>query len=159
MFSQKYNIIAAAAVVSAVFFRIEPLEVQGAEHPSAVITEPRATALIKNRENFPVAGSIQGYDLVKKRRLHYWVSIATVTAGKPDLHWPKFYVKEAHFKGRIFDGGQNPLPEPQPMMVLLLLVDDATNQRFNRWLKGGAPYKGFPVRQDEIVASVPIFFP
>lgn len=159
MFRLQYSVIAAAAVIGVIFLGIEPLEVQAAEHPTAVITEPRPRAIVKNRRNFPAAGLIQDYDLAMKRRLHYWVSIATVSDGKPDLHWPKFYVKEPQFKGTIFDGGQNPLPAPQPMLVLLLLVDDATNQRFTRWLRAGAPYEGFPVRQDEIVASVPIFFP
>jgi hypothetical protein len=94
--------------------------------------------------------------------LHYWVSIASIRAdGTPDLHWPKFYVKSAQFKGYVSDGGQNPFPDPQPMQVLLLRVDDGTNQRFIRWLGIGASegYPGLAVKREEIVAQVAIRFP
>lgn len=135
---------------------------------AAVFTEPSAGILIEDRADFGVAGSIQDYAHDRVNRLHYWVSLASVARrgakSTPDLHWPKFYVKTAQFEGRIYDGGQNPKQEPQTMMILLLRVDDATNQRFTRWLDGPI-FKGFRVneqdrtRQIEVVANVPIKFP
>jgi len=124
----------------------------------AVITEPPAGTLIQNRLDFPVAGSISDYNESRAANFHYWVSIASVKGNnKPDFHWPKFYVKSGHFQGSIHDGGQNPLPTPQPMIILLLRVDDATNQRFIRWFNRGV-FEGFPVQNSEIVVSVPIRF-
>lgn len=126
----------------------------------AVITEPKPGTLIENRLSFPVAVSIPGYRKDRVSSFHYWVSIASVKGNnQPNLHWPKFYVKSGHFQGRIHDGGQNPLPTPQPMLVLLLRVDDATNQFFVRWLQKGAPFEGIKVNRSEIVFSVHILFP
>lgn len=127
-----------------------------------MITFPSAGALIQNRLDFPVAWSIEKYDKDKSEHLHYWVSIASVNENKElALHWPKFYVKSGQGQGRISDGGQNPFPDPQPMVILLLRVDDAANQRFTAWLKRGPAegYPGLPISQSEIVARVPIVFP
>ncbi len=126
----------------------------------AVITGPKPGTLIENRRNFPVAGSISDYEEKRAANFHYWVSIASVNENnRPDLHWPKFYVKSGHFQGIIHDGGQNPLPTPQPMVILLLRVDDVTNQAFVRWFQQGAPFEGIKVNRSKIVFSVPILFP
>lgn len=125
----------------------------------ARITDPQPNSLITKRLDFPVSWSIANFDR-DRNGWHYWISIANVTNnGEPDLQWPKFYVKEGKSKGRIYDGGQNPFPDPQPMLILLLRVDDATNQRFSAWLRQGEPYPGLPVKPREIVARVPIRFP
>lgn len=130
---------------------------------AALITEPPSGTLIKNRLDFPVAWSIDTFDKDRAVNLHYWVSIASVKGNNEiDLHWPKFYVKAGQAQGRVSDGGQNPLPDPQPMVILLLRVDDATNQRFTAWLKRGSTEGGFPglpVKMSEIAARVPIKFP
>lgn len=125
----------------------------------ARITDPQPNSLIKNRLAFSVSGSIDNFEKDRKG-WHYWISLANVTdKGQPDLQWPKFYVKEGTFTGQIFDGGLNPFPEPQPMLILLLRVDDSTNQRFSAWLKQGAPFPGLPVNPGEIIDRVPIRFP
>jgi hypothetical protein len=129
----------------------------------AIITNPPSGTLIENRLDFPVTGSIDEYRSDLASNLHYWITIADVgTDNKPHIHWPKFYVKSAAFRGRVSDGGQNPFPEPQDMMVILLRVDDTTNQRIIRWLKRGrqtGSYPGIPVKPAEIEAMVPIQFP
>lgn len=125
---------------------------------NTTITNPAQNSLIKERENFPVSWSIANFEQEIKK-WHYWISIADVKNKIPNLHWPKFYVKEAQGTDSIYDGGRNPFPTPQPMLILLLRVDDAANQRFIGWLEKGAPYKGFPVNPEEIVHQVPIKFP
>jgi len=98
----------------------------------------------------------------KTSKWHYWMSIASVKGNnEPDLHWPKFYVKDGKSRGQLSDGGTNPSSKPQPMFILLLRVDDATNQRFERWHEQGKTegWQGLPVKQAEIVARVPIKFP
>jgi hypothetical protein len=123
------------------------------------ITYPQPNNLITKRSNFPVSWSIANFDS-DRNGWHYWISIASVTDnGEPDLQWPKFYVKEGKSKGQICDGGQNPFPNPQPMLILLLRVDDSTNQRFSAWIKQGVPFPGLPVNPRDIVARVPIRFP
>ncbi len=129
-----------------------------------IITEPPSGALIKNRLDFPVAWAIDTFDKDRAANWHYWVSIASVKGNNNelDLHWPKFYVKAGQAQGRVSDGGQNPFPYPQPMVILLLRVDDATNQRFIAWLRRGSSkggFPGFPVSTTEVVARVPIRFP
>ncbi len=132
-------------------------------YADSVITNPPPNSMIENRLDFPVSGSIDGYSTNRASNLHYWVTIANVgTDNNPHLHWPKFYIKSANFRGRVSDGGQNPLPEPQVMMIVLLRVDDTTNQRFIRWLKNGSntgSYPGIPIRTSEMEITVPIRFP
>ncbi len=122
-----------------------------------VILIPKHGTLIEDRRNFPVEVSIPGYVKNSAANFHFWVSLAM---GKDDLrvHWPKFYVKAARFTAPVHDGGHNPLPEKQPMTILLLRVDDSTNQRFVAWLKKGAPYDGLEVTRSEIVARALIYF-
>ena len=132
-------------------------------YADSVITNPPPGSLIENRLDFPVTGSIDAYSTDRASNLHYWITIANVgTDSKPHLHWPKFYVKTATIRGRVSDGGQNPFPEPEDMMIILLRVDDTTNQRIIRWLRRGrdtGSYPGIPVRPSEIVVKVPIQFP
>jgi hypothetical protein len=128
----------------------------------SVIVEPAPGTLIKNRLDFVVAGAIDDFDRTRAENGHYWVSLATLTSrNEPDLHWPKFAVKSGQFRGRVSDGGTNPFSGVQPMLILLLRVDDATNQRFDRWLGAGSAsgYPGFRPKPGEIVARVPIQFP
>lgn len=132
-------------------------------YADSVIMNPPPGSLIENRLDFPVTGSIDGYRTDRALNLHYWITIANVgTDKKPHLHWPKFYVKTDSFRGRVSDGGQNSFPEPEDMMILLLRVDDTTNQRIVRWLRRGrdtGSYPGIPVRPSEIMVMVPIQFP
>jgi hypothetical protein len=127
------------------------------------IVEPKSKSTVENRRDFSVAGSIPDYESTRKKNLHYWITLASVKANsKPHMHWPKFYVKSAQFKGRIFDGGENPFSKPQPMIILLLKVNDSTNQQFELWLEKGknsGHYEGIPIDSSQITASVPIYFP
>lgn len=129
---------------------------------ASVITEPVPEQLIDNRVDFGVAWSIDDFYKARASGAHYWISIASIRGQDvPDLHWPKFYIKAAQANGRVSDGGQNPLPTPQRMVLLLLRVDDATNQHFTAWLQQGAGggYPGLRVKTSDIVARVPITFP
>jgi hypothetical protein len=84
-----------------------------------------------------------------------------------DQFWPKFYVSESHCEDRIFDGGKNPLKglEPQPMILLILKIDDPLQNYIEKWLKDGASGKGYPgipasrLTGNMILARCEIFFP
>lgn len=84
-----------------------------------------------------------------------------------DLFWPKFFVPESPYEGRVFDGGSNPLHglEPQPMILLLLKVDDRLQAYFRNWLREGSAGKGYPgipasrLGKAMILARAEIFFP
>jgi hypothetical protein len=84
-----------------------------------------------------------------------------------DQFWPKFYISENPCQDHVFDGGQNPLKglEPQPMILLILKVDDTLQNYFKQWLKNGAAGKGYPgipvsrLPQNMILARCEIFFP
>lgn len=57
--------------------------------------------------------------------------------------WPKFYVKTPIYESKIYDGGTNPFPYPQAMILLLLKVDDSINNCFELWFEEGVE-KGYP---------------
>ena len=131
--------------------------------PQAVIVSPQKNEAITFRAQFPVQVSIPAYDQVVKSGQHYWVSLANVDDKSHMVsHWPKFYVKSGNFTGTLFEGGFNPLPVRQPMVILLLKVDDPTNQRFIQWMKAGTATGSFPgltIDPDQIVAEQPITLP
>ena len=86
---------------------------------------------------------------------------------KIDQVWPKFYVPVSPYQGRVFDGGQNPMKgfEPQPMILLILKVDDTLQNYFRTWFQAGEAGKGYPgipvsrFSQNMILARCEIFFP
>jgi hypothetical protein len=150
------KLLATAAAVTLAVVMSQPVR------SASVLIEPAPNARIENRLSFAVTGAIESYDRDREQHLHYWVSIATVApGGAPDVHWPKFYVKKGQFTGRVSDGGQNPYSKPQEMLLLLLKVDDATSQQFERWLATGISlgYPGLRPNPGDIVAQVPITFP
>ena len=134
-----------------------------AESVDVMITQPRPGSLIENRLDFPVGVSIANFKRDRAANFHYWVSLASVKGeNELDQHWPKFYVKAGQSQGRISDGGNNPFPYPQKMSILLLKVDDSTNQDFIQWLEQGkrrGGYSGFEVKLSEIAVRIPITFP
>ncbi len=135
---------------------------QAASPPRALITDPVANALLSTRAEIPVTVSIDNYQQEIAARWHFWVSLANVDGkGHKINHWPKFYVKAPVYTGKAYEGGFNPLPQPQPMVILLLKVDDATNQRFEQWMKDGPSkgYPGFRVDPRQIIAEQPIRLP
>ena len=84
-----------------------------------------------------------------------------------DQFWPKFYVPESPYQSKVYDGGTNPLKglEPQPMVLLILEVDDSLQSFFRRWFRDGAAGKGYPgipvsrLGENMILARCEIFFP
>ena len=127
------------------------------------IVSPQKNEAISLRAQFPVKVSIATYDQDVKSGWHYWVSLANVDdKGNKVSHWPKFYVKSGDFTGTVYEGGFNPLPERQPMVVLLLKVDDPNNQLFIKWMRAGTATGSFPgltINPAQIVAEQPITLP
>ncbi len=157
----------------------------------SAFTSPRAGITIENRQDFEVSLEISRMDL----KGSYWVAIASVKGddddrdrvnelydeGKNrdpemlelisrwqiDLVWPKFFVPKSPYRGRVFDGGQNPLLglEPQPMILVVLKVDDALEEDFRSWFRRGAAGEGYPgieayrFTEDMVIARSEIFFP
>jgi hypothetical protein len=84
-----------------------------------------------------------------------------------DQFWPKFYVPEKNYENRVFDGGSNPLKglEPQPMILLIIKVDDRMQNNFRQWFKRGAAGNGYPgypasiLSENMVLARCEIFFP
>jgi len=83
-----------------------------------------------------------------------------------DQFWPKFYVSENPCVNDVYDGGSNPLKgiEPQPMILLILKVEDRMHNNFVKWLREG-PEKGYPGFSSselesgiEVLARCEIFF-
>lgn len=80
--------------------------------------------------------------------------------------WPKFYVPKSPYEGHVFDDGINPMQglEPQPMVLLIIKVDDRLHEYFKKWFRQ-APQKGFPgipckmLSRGMILARCEIFFP
>ena len=81
--------------------------------------------------------------------------------------WPKFYIPERSYEGNVFDGGHNPLTgiDPQPMILLIIKVDDKLQNNFRRWFRRGSAGKGYPgfpaqiLSENMILARCEIFFP
>ncbi|MBI5843879.1 MAG: hypothetical protein HZB23_04320 [Deltaproteobacteria bacterium] len=90
-----------------------------------------------------------------------------VKAWKPVQFWPKFLVSKSPHTYRLYDGGQNPLSgvEPQPMLILVVKVDQNLHERIKAWFRDGEKNKwpGFSAddfaAQYEIVARTEIFLP
>ena len=84
-----------------------------------------------------------------------------------DLFWPKYYVSTKLHEGRVFDGGSNPLHglEPQPMILIVLKIDDTLQAFLRKWLRDSAAGKGYPgisaskLNKSMILARCEIFFP
>lgn len=81
--------------------------------------------------------------------------------------WPKFYVPEESCEDHVFDGGSNPLKglEPQPMILIIIKVDDRLQDNFRQWFKRGSKGLGYPgfsasiLSGNMILARCEIFFP
>jgi hypothetical protein len=131
-----------------------------ANAPGAVIIAPPAGST-QIRNGFPCTVSIRDYTGDQAAGWHYWVTLADV---KPDnslnLHWPKFYVESGNYTDTIIDGGTYPLPTPQPMVILLLKVDAATNAQLTQWILNGRQtgnYPGLPIVTSQMTDQRPIF--
>jgi hypothetical protein len=83
-----------------------------------------------------------------------------------DQFWPKFYIPKNSYENHVFDGGSNPLSciEPQPMILLIIKVDDKLHNKFIEWFKKGKAGHGFPgysasiLSDNMILARCEIFF-
>jgi len=162
---------------------------------STGFTSPAPGDTIRNREDFPVSLQIGNYDQdyrywvaiatvtvdgsswdeVKK-----WYSAPEgeknaareeikrlLTQWRVDQFWPKFCITDSPCVGRVYDGGTNPMKgiEPQPMILLILKVEDRIQENFARWLREG-PQNGYPGFSSseladgiEVLARCEIFFP
>ncbi len=159
----------------------------------AEIMSPEKGEIIENRSAFPVVVEIPNFDSngnywmaiatvknyagTKDRVLSILNSktgqdeeakeeLVTIIANwKINQFWPKFVVKNGSDWGDVYDGGRNPRREPQPMILLLVKVSDALNQRFSNWLtdcEEGKACKGIPgvmLKENMIVSRTEIFFP
>ena len=131
-----------------------------AQEDGSQFVAPATGALIEERLDFAYAVSIPDFDESTATGFHYWISLGL--GAEPGMHWPKTYVSPGRFEGRVSDGGSNPLPVPQEMTLLLLQVDDATNQDYVNWLREGmntGSYPGRPLRPEQVAAEVLIRFP
>jgi hypothetical protein len=101
-------------------------------------------------------------DVDKKNEL-----IKKISKWKIDLFWPKFYVPKSNYHSDLYDGGHNPLTglEPEPMILVIMKVDDSINESFKEWFNGsksGKGYPGFPLSkfsENIILGRCEIFFP
>ncbi len=158
----------------------------------AAFTMPRKGSVVQNRRDFPVSvqidnfepsgyywvaiGSVSGHaetwdqvlELYRARDASKGGKLLKLIGGwQVDLFWPKFLVPKSPYEGKVFDGGSNPLHgvEPQPMILLLLKVDDPLQTYFRRWLREGSAGKGYPgipasrLGKDMTLARTEIFFP
>ncbi len=159
----------------------------------AAFTSPRKGSIIENRQDFSVSidirdldpdasywvaiASVRGHDdtwdrvreLFDQGEQRSAEMADLVSAWDIDLLWPKYYVPKSKlpYHGQVFDGGSNPLHglEPQPMVLVLLEVDDALEDRFRAWFQRGSQGAGYPgipfsvLRQEMVIARCEIFFP
>lgn len=92
--------------------------------------------------------------------------IKLISEWKIDIFWPKFYIPENPYLGHVYDNWQNPMKglEPQPMILLILKVDDALHLYFKQFLRENLQ-KGYPgisaskLAKNMILARCEIFFP
>jgi hypothetical protein len=82
-----------------------------------------------------------------------------------DQVWPKYFIKKRLYEGHVYDGGNNPRRDPQPMILLILKVDSKLDNDINQWFDEGSK-KGWPGMTFEkiknnldILARCEIFFP
>ncbi|UCH92320.1 MAG: hypothetical protein JSV88_18765 [Candidatus Aminicenantes bacterium] len=157
----------------------------------AIFLKPEKGKTIENRKDFLVNTQIFDYDA----NANYWVAIATVKGHSSswqgvlelrrelnneakksqmlkliskweiDLVWPKYFIKKKVFAGQVYDGGNNPRRDPQPMILLILKVDSKLDNDINQWFDEG-PEKGWPGMNFEkinnnlrVLARCEIFFP
>jgi hypothetical protein len=129
----------------------------------AIATVTRSTNWERVLELYKKSGSKSG-DAVREEQEEMKNLIAE---WKIDQVWPKFYVPVSPYQGRVFDGGQNPMKgiDPQPMILLILKVDDTLQDYFRGWFQAGEAGKGYPgipvsrFSQTMILARCEIFFP
>jgi len=84
-----------------------------------------------------------------------------------DYFWPKFWVTKTPSKHRISHPCKNPLEniEPQPMILLVLKVDDALHNRFREWFAAAKEDNSRPglspseLNKKMVLARCEIFFP
>lgn len=159
-----------------------------AQGNKARFIEPDRAKIIENRKDFLVKTQIDNYDT----NANYWVAIATVkghhrswkrvlqllTQGEDesqlvnlirtweiDQVWPKYFIKKKVYEGKVYDGGNNPRRDPQPMILLILKVDSKLDNDINQWFDEGSK-KGWPGMNFEkiktnldVLARCEIFFP
>lgn len=157
-------------------------------------TSPRKGDTIENRKAFMVSlqindfdksghywvaiATVTGHDSTWKRVLELYKESrngnraarskikALIGEWQIDQFWPKFYVSKSPYEDVVYDGGINPLRglEPQPMILLILKVDDPLTDFFKKWFKEG-PKKGYPgigaseLGRGMVIARCEIFFP
>jgi hypothetical protein len=79
--------------------------------------------------------------------------------------WPKFYIKKSKTAQDVYDGGNNTSKFPQPIILLIIRVDDALNSYIENWFKEGEAGKGYPgipssrLNSAKIISRCEIFFP
>ncbi len=164
--------------------------IAGAAQAESTFTEPRNGETVGHRKSFTAAVDIEDYSSAGKYwvaiasvtghertwdrvlELREQVMTADDRAARSELieligdwpldqFWPKFFVKSNPYKAQVFDGGTNPLSEPQPMVLLLLKVDDSLQEYISGWFKD-KDYPGIPatrLRRGMILARSEIFFP
>ncbi|RKZ40621.1 MAG: hypothetical protein DRQ49_07760 [Gammaproteobacteria bacterium] len=106
---------------------------------------------------FSVTCNIKNFTQDKAEGKLFWISIEDVKQAK---HFPKFPVGDENCSSNMIHEG-NDSNDKREMKVLLLRIDDDTDQKFHQWMKEGPDkgYPGFPLIQNDIVATVPIFIP
>lgn len=83
-----------------------------------------------------------------------------------NLFWPTNYIDKNPYEGMVNDGGKNPLKglEPQPMILLIIKVDDRLQNEIRKWFRKGAAenfYPGFSaslLSENMVIARCEIFF-
>ena len=160
------------------FLLVSTLDLCAQRTSNAIVSPVSGTIFSQEeRQNFEVQTSIEQFSSDR----HYWLVIAsaltdeiyfrqnvnalrgTLKDWKPDLVWPKHYIKQNPDAKRVFDGGTNPDAALQPMLLLVLEVDGSASMQFSTWLRTAAPdFAGIPFKDLEdkvkVVGRAEIFF-
>jgi hypothetical protein len=83
-----------------------------------------------------------------------------------NLFWPKNHIDKNPYEGVVNDNGKNPLRamEPQPMVLLIIKVDDKLHNQIRQWFRKGSAENSFPgfpasmLSKRMILARCEIFF-
>jgi hypothetical protein len=128
-----------------------------------------AVASVKHIESLEWKNTILLYNEVKQtNNLSKQAELLKkISKWQIDLFWPKFYVPTSNYHSDLYEGGHNPLTglEPEPMMILIIKVDDSINESFKEWFndgKTGKGYPGFPLSkfsENIVLGRCEIFFP
>ncbi len=155
----------------------------GLSQNTATITKPSIGEIFDptQRLSFTVSTSIDEFN---NEDGHYWVVEATVNTPntyyksdvlknrkevietmekwQPTAFWPKYYIKRGQNSGQVFDGGQNIHPPLEPMMILIVKVDETLNNYIINWFQTAKPnYEPIPISlidEKMIVGKCGIFF-